>query len=162
MDFLQAFMILCTHIMTNESLQPKISKWPPLTIMLLALIGVFDTAYLTIEHFQGGEVSCSITNGCGEVLTSQYATIGPIPLALLGLLYYLTIVMLAALWADKYKPKHLLMLRAVMSAGFALSLYLVYLQLFVLDAICQYCMLSAMTTTIIMVISWLAAPTKQP
>ena len=142
--------------MPNESLQSKIPKWPSLTIMLLALVGVFDTAYLTIEHFQGNQVNCSITNGCGEVLSSQYATIGPIPLALLGLLYYLAIVMLAALWADKHNPRHLLMLRAVVSAGFVLSLYLVYLQFFVLDAICQYCMLSAITTTLIMLISWLA------
>lgn len=142
--------------MANESPQPKIAKWALFATMLLALIGVFDTAYLTIEHFQGREVNCSITNGCGEVLNSQYATLGPIPLALLGLLYYLTIVILAALWADKNDPRYLVMLRAMVSAGFVLSLYLVYLQFFVLNAICQYCMLSAITTTLVTVITWLA------
>ena len=138
---------------TEKSTSPG---WGVIVIMLLALTGVFDTAYLTIEHFQGREVGCSITNGCGEVLNSQYATIGPVPLALLGLIYYLTLVILAALWADKRNPLHLLYLQALATAGLALSLYLVYLQIFVIQAICQYCMLSAITTTLIALLSWLA------
>lgn len=108
-------------------------------VRLLALVGILDAGYLTWTHFQGQAPVCAIA-GCEIVLTSSFATIGLIPVALLGLFYYLAVFGLS--WWVK-KPLGLFLLLVLTSAGLLASFYFVYLQLYVIRAICQYCMLSA-------------------
>jgi uncharacterized membrane protein len=93
-------------------------------------------------------VRCSVTSGCSEVLASAYATIGGYPLALFGALAYFTAFSLATLAA--FGSRHAGSLFAVLVAlMFAMSLWLLYLQAFVLNAFCQYCLLSAAVTTLL-------------
>lgn len=119
-------------------------KWPIVFVRLLSLVGLLDALYLTVKHFQGELPTCAIA-GCDVVLTSSFATVGPIPIALFGVLFYLTVLVLS--FFVKH-PKILLMLLVLTSLGVVTSLYLVYLQFYVIRSICQYCMISAVVSKV--------------
>jgi len=111
-------------------------------------VGLGDAIYLTVEHVAGRSVMCTIVSGCSEVLSSQYASIGGIPLALLGAAAYFTVFSLATLGAFGYKLAGKL-LTLVVALMFVTSLWLIYLQAFVIKAFCQFCLLSALVTLIL-------------
>jgi uncharacterized membrane protein len=116
-------------------------------IALVALVGLIDAGYLTVEHLSGRSVRCVVTTGCDAVLSSNYATIfGDIPLAALGALAYFTVFSLATLAAFGYGFVRGLLLPLV-CVMFAAALWLVYVQAFVLHAFCVYCLVSAALTT---------------
>lgn len=118
---------------------------------LLALVGLGDAVYLTVEHLTGATLQCSITHGCAEVLGSKYATVGSFPLAAVGALAYFTAFSLATLSAFGYAGARKV-LAALVALMFLFTLWLLYLQAFVLQAFCQYCLLSACTTTLLTII----------
>lgn len=123
---------------TNSNAVAKL----PLLAAVVALIGLGDAIYLTIHHLTGEKVPCSVTGGCETVLTSSYAEIGGIPLAAFGAIAYFIAFSLAILAA--FGNRKMWFLFGVQVSLMALSSgYFVYLQLFVIKAICQYCMLSA-------------------
>jgi uncharacterized membrane protein len=131
-------------------------------VALLALVGLVDAGYLTTEHLAGriGNVPCMVTTDCGGVLTSSYATLpGDIPLAALGALAYFTAFSLATLAAFGYDSARKLLLPLVLTM-FAASLWLLYVQAFVLEAFCSYCLLSAAISTtmaaLVLVRRWLS------
>ena len=115
---------------------------------VVSLVGLADAIYLAVEHLAGRSVKCTIVSGCSEVLSSQYATFGGIPLALVGAVAYFTVFSLATLAAFGYKGagKLLTLLVALM---FLTSLWLIYLQAFVIKAFCQFCLLSALVTFVL-------------
>ncbi|MDQ1611869.1 MAG: hypothetical protein QOG00_1800 [Pyrinomonadaceae bacterium] len=115
---------------------------------LLSLAGLADAVYLTVEHLSGRSVRCTVTNGCSEVLGSPYANVGGYPLALFGALAYFTAFSLATLAAFGSRRAGNFY-AALVALMFATSLWLVYLQAFVLHAFCQYCLLSAAITTLL-------------
>jgi uncharacterized membrane protein len=115
---------------------------------LLALVGLGDAIYLTVEHLTGATLQCSITHGCAEVLGSRFATVGNIPLAAIGAAAYFTAFSLATLSAFGYAGARKL-LAALVALMFLFTLWLLYLQAFVLHAFCQYCLLSASITTLL-------------
>jgi uncharacterized membrane protein len=118
---------------------------------LLALIGLGDSIYLTVEHLSGRAVRCTITSGCEEVLSSPYATIGGVPLAGVGALSYFIAFSLATLAAfgNRRAGDLLFYLVALM---LAVSIYLFILQAFVLHAFCQFCLLSGAVTLLLALI----------
>src|SRR5258706_15020655 len=77
----------------------KSIAWPYLLIAVLSLVGLGDALYLTIQDLTGQSLRCTIVSGCSEVLSSAYAHIGPVPLAVLGAFAYLTVFSLAILAA---------------------------------------------------------------
>ncbi|HEX7997155.1 MAG TPA: vitamin K epoxide reductase family protein [Pyrinomonadaceae bacterium] len=112
---------------------------------ILALVGLADSIYLTIQHLKGYSVQCTITSGCEEVLTSAYASIGGYPLAAFGAAAYFAAFSLSTLALSGYAMarKLLFYLVAVMLLT---TLFLLYVQAFVLGKWCQYCLLSAAVT----------------
>jgi uncharacterized membrane protein len=118
---------------------------------LLALVGLCDAIYLTVEHLNGSTLQCSITHGCAEVLGSRYATFGGLPLAAFGAAAYFTAFSLATLAAFGYASARKL-LAALAALMFLFSLWLLYLQAFVLHAFCQYCLLSASVATLLLIV----------
>jgi dihydroorotate dehydrogenase len=117
-------------------------------LFILILIGFLDATYLTIEHYSNAIPPCtihSILSDCGRVLRSPYALIGPIPLAVIGMVQY----SLLFVWVIK-RHARLAILQSII--GFLASVYFVYLQLFVIRAICLYCFVSALVSTLIFVI----------
>jgi uncharacterized membrane protein len=114
---------------------------------VVALVGVLDASYLTIEHLSGNSVRCMIVTGCDEVLQSTYATVaGGIPVAAIGALAYFTVFSLATLSAFGYLSARRL-LAPIVALMFLATLWFLYLQAFVIRAFCVYCLLSAAVTT---------------
>ena len=118
---------------------------------LVSLIGLADSIYLTVEHLSGRSVRCTITSGCSEVLSSPYASVGGYPLAGLGALAYFVVFSLAILIAFGYSKLRVL-LTLVVGLMFLTTLWLLYLQAFVIGKFCQFCLLSALVTTVLTVI----------
>ena len=118
---------------------------------LLALVGLADALYLTIEHVTGQSVRCTILAGCSAVLSSPYAVVAGIPLAAVGAAAYFSVFSLAILTLFGYRSAGKI-LTAVVIAMFLVSLWLIYLQAFVIREFCQYCLLSALITTTLLVV----------
>ena len=112
---------------------------------LLSLCGIADALYLTIEHVTGQSVRCTIISGCSEVLSSPYAVVAGIPLAAIGAAAYFIVFSLATLAAFGYRAAGTL-LTPLVTAMFFVSLWLIYLQAFVIREFCQYCLFSAAIT----------------
>jgi uncharacterized membrane protein len=122
---------------------------------LVALVGLADSIYLTVEHISGRSVKCTIVSGCSEVLSSPYATVRGIPLALVGATAYFSAFSLATLAAFDYKLTGTL-LTVLAGLMFITTLWLLYLQAFVIGHFCQFCLLSAIVTTILTVLVMIA------
>src|SRR3989338_8313863 len=131
----------------------SLPKWLPITMIIAALVGFADAAYLTVEHYTGGTPVCTIIQGCDIVTTSPFATIGPIPVALLGTLYYLALIIGIVAYFDSRDIRWLERVAVLPILGFAFTLYLVFLMAFVLDAWCIYCLGSATSSTLLFVLA---------
>ena len=122
------------------------APWTYIIAALLALAGLADSIYLTVQHITGESLRCTIISGCSEVLSSPYAQVGPVPLAAIGAAAYFTVFSLATLAAFGYRFA-LPVLKIVVALMFLMTLWLLYLQAFVIRHFCQYCLLSAAVTT---------------
>lgn len=123
----------------------------PLLAAVVALVGLGDSIYLTIKHYTGEQVPCSIVEGCEQVLTSSYAQIGGIPLAIFGAAAYFVAFALAILAA--YGNRLMWTFFGVQVVFMTIfTAWLLYLQAFVIEAFCQFCLLSAATTLTLFII----------
>ena len=123
----------------------------------VGLAGVGIAGYLTVVHFAGGEPVCAIAHGCATVQKSAYAKLAGVPVALLGLLGYVAI--LAALARDGERERTAAAFLSL--AGFGFSAWLTYVEVAELDAICIWCVGSAVCMTLLAGLSaarLLAAP----
>lgn len=144
------------HIPTSSSLLTKRSTYIYTAVAIISLLGLADATYLTIEHVTGQSVRCTIIAGCSEVLSSKYAVIGGFPLAMIGAAAYFSVFSLATLAAFGYRFAGTL-LNVLAGAMLLVSLWLVYLQAFVIRSFCQYCLFSAaitFTLAILLLIRW--------
>jgi uncharacterized membrane protein len=108
----------------------------------LSLGGLADSIYLTVTHLTGEDVTCIASSGCSEVLSSAYASVGPIPLGAFGALGYFVAFSLATLAAFGYARARSL-LPVVVAIMLLTTCWLLYVQAFVLHAFCDFCLLSA-------------------
>jgi uncharacterized membrane protein len=131
----------------------KQSIWPFALMALVSLVGLGDAIYLTVQDLTGQNLRCTIISGCSEVLASKYAHIGSIPLASVGAVAYFSVFSLATLAIFGYSfVRPLLMVLVVLM--FLATLWLLYLQAFVIHHFCQYCLLSAAVTTVLTAITF--------
>ncbi len=138
-----------------------IPVWLLLSFLIVSLIGLSDATYLTFKYYDNSAISCPVAGGgCDKVASSQYATISDVPIALLGVFYYLIVFVLVVLYLKFYRDEIIDLAAKFTIVGFLVSLWLVYLQLFVLKAICFYCMISALTSTLLFVIGLLLMKIK--
>jgi uncharacterized membrane protein len=121
-------------------------------VAMLALAGIFVATYLLLFKLgMIGELSCSI-GSCETVNTSKWATFLGIPVAGWGVAWYVGMFVLALVSTGERfvdSPVVSLVLLAVAATGLIFSLYLTYLELFQIHAICQWCVVSAIIVTII-------------
>ncbi len=129
---------------------PPLPKWVPIALLTIALIGFADATYLTVEHYMNSIPPCAI-GGCEIVLTSQYSDILGFPTSLLGAAYYLLVAVLIFLSLDSKKEKYLRYALLLTPLGFLASLVFVSIMIFVLQAFCLYCSVSALTSTLLFV-----------
>lgn len=119
---------------------------------VVALLGLADGIYLTVEHVTGRTAECVASSGCQEVLGSKYAAVGPLPLAAIGAFAYFTAFSAALLAAFGY-PKCGGFFAFVVTLMFGTTLCLLYIMAFVLHAFCDYCLFSAAVTTVLTLIA---------
>ncbi|MEP7342005.1 MAG: vitamin K epoxide reductase family protein [Acidobacteriota bacterium] len=121
--------------------------------MIVSLIGLGDSLYLTVQHLSGRSVRCTVTNGCSAVLSSSYSTLAGIPTAAFGVLAYFAAFSLATLAVFGYAwARNGLALLVLPMLG--MSLWLVSVQAFKLHAFCEFCLLSAaMTLTLTLLVA---------
>lgn len=140
--------------MQTESNDTKILKLP-LLAAAVALIGLTDAVYLTVNHLNGASVQCVEGFGCEQVLTSDYAQIAGVPLAIFGAAAYFTVFSLATLAAFGNRRAWTLFILVVASMSL-FTVWLLYLQAFVIRAFCQFCLISAAVTFTLLAIAILS------
>ena len=129
---------------------------PRVVLLALAVLGVLITAYLTRTHFAGLTPVCTGSGeGCETVQSSRYASILGIPVALLGLLAYGGLVFSAILWKEAGVYLGFL----ISLVGTLFSAYLTYLEIFVIGALCQWCLASAAIMPLALVCTAIAVRT---
>lgn len=145
---------------TSQPPSTEISKIPRVDIvgaiffLVIGLIGFLDATFLAIEKYYNVIPACAIVSGCKQVLLSPYSNIGPIPLSVLGMLYYLVIIIGALLFFDLKKIYFLHWLAAYAVLGILASAYFLFLQVFIIKALCIYCLASALTSTLLFLNGW--------
>ena len=103
-------------------------------LLILAALGIIDSAYLTYEHYAvDTTVTCGfgIFNECGRVLQSVYSVVYGIPLASFGFLYYSTLFIALVILTFKESKLIKVLLILLTPAGALISFYLIYLQIFI-------------------------------
>ncbi len=122
-----------------------------ITLIVMALLGVGLASYLTYVHYAGIKPLCGRNGGsCEFVQTSKYSHLAGVPVALIGLIGY--VLILGSLLAPE-EERFRFLTAALVLGGFAFSAYLTYRELFSLEAICEYCVSSAVLLTAMLPLS---------
>jgi uncharacterized membrane protein len=106
-------------------------------ILLLSLAGAGIASYLTVVHFAHVQIAC-VTGGCEAVQSSRYAEVAGVPVAVIGLAGYLVLAWTAAARSDAARALGF----AAALTGFAVAMVLLYVQVAILHAYCQWCLAS--------------------
>lgn len=141
--------------MTRVAVKLRVD-WLRWTGLALSLLGAADSAYLTwVKLAKSTVLFCAEGGGCDSVNNSIYSEINGIPIAILGLGAYLAIAAVLAL-EDRagalatYGP---LAVFGLALTGTLYSAYLTYVELFILHAVCPYCVVSAVLITAILILA---------
>ncbi len=119
----------------------------------LSGLGILLAAYLTWVHFNTGSLVCGLGD-CHTVQASEYATIGPVPVAVLGLGMYAVVCLAnaAGLTQPAWSMPLAVVAFGVLLAGTLYALYLTWLEVAVIQAICQWCVASAILSVLLLAI----------
>ncbi|MDP3982286.1 MAG: vitamin K epoxide reductase family protein [bacterium] len=131
----------------------KKTRGASITLLGLSFLGILDALYLAVSHYRGVPVSCEVLTGCSTVLSSEYAVVLGVPLAVLGLVYYLGIFLSTALFLDTKKQMFLAVALVLPFFGLLASAFFITLQVAVIEAICFYCLISATITLLMACVS---------
>jgi uncharacterized membrane protein len=124
-----------------------------ITAAVLALAGIGVATYIAIAESGGGAPKCLAGgSGCETVADSKYAHLAGVNVAVIGIVGYVLVLVAAIVPGDPGRFGGFL----TALIGFGFSLYLTYLELFVIDALCQWCVASA----ILMALSLAVAATR--
>lgn len=131
---------------TQTHYLPRTFDWKTVSL-ILAVAGLFVAGYLTYTAYNSDALVCSVGD-CKTVQNSQYAKIGGIPISIFGLGMYLTVIGLGiARWRrSEWSYVATIVAFALAFAGTLYALYLTYLEIWVINAICQWCVASAILT----------------
>lgn len=118
-------------------------KWLILLWLAVSFLGFLNATYLTMSHYQGARLVCGSIGECNRVLSSPYATVGNVPIALIGAVYYLVLFLLNVAYLDTGRAFFLRIFVPLVVMGFSISLLLVFLQWVVIRSFCSYCLVSS-------------------
>ncbi len=122
-------------------------------IIILTLLGILVSGYLTWSHFSGEAVYCGGASSCELVNSSRFAYIGNIPVALLGLIAYITILVLSLIPIKEDRQWPEVLRFGVALIGVMFQWYLFYIEAAVLHAFCYWCIASQAIITVIFILS---------
>jgi uncharacterized membrane protein len=109
---------------------------------LICLVGLAEATYLTVMSLTGETAVCGGSTSCFEVLGSKYAKVAGIPVAGFGAIAYFSAFTFATFAAFRYRRARLLFALTI-GAMFLVTLWLLFVQAFLLHAFCRYCLFSA-------------------
>jgi uncharacterized membrane protein len=126
-----------------------------LLYLLMSFLGFVDAFYLSWVKIQHTELFCGGSTNCATVNSSSYAYLFGIPIALLGLLTYLVIIIILIMGKQKVYNEDFVVfaLFGITLIGVIFSAYLTYVEIYVIHAICPYCMVSAIIMLILFVMA---------
>ncbi len=137
----------------------------PVALAVLAVAGIGISSYLTYTHYFNKEVVCGLGGQCEYVQNSNYASVGSVPLALLGIFMYGGLLLAAVYWAlDVLDDRRPVLYWGLALTGTGYAAYLTYVELEVLHAICVWCVASAcvLTTGLVLSTAGLLWPYEEP
>ena len=137
-----------TQINSDRVVQPQ--KWLAPLFLIISFISFLDSSYLVAKHYLGGIVPCTF-GGCEKVLTSSYSIIMGVPVALFGAVYYLIFIGTCLYYFDSENERIIKYLSFYSIIGFIASFWFMVVQLFVIKSICEFCMLSAISSSTLFV-----------
>ncbi len=137
-----------------------------LAIALLSLVGLGVSAYLAYAYLGEASVAClGGSSDCDAVAASPYAWLGPIPIPLLGLAAYAATLLLSALWhrlGETGRETASLLIFGASLVGVLFSAYLTFLEFFVIHALCNWCIVSAVIMLLLFAVSCLDIARRRP
>lgn len=122
--------------------------------IILGFFGFLDSLYLTILHYRNIVPPCTI-HGCEAVLNSSYSMIGLIPMALMGVIFYTIIIVFCLLILVEGQKQLLKLFHLSVLVGFLFSVVLFLIQALIIHSFCQYCLLSEVIATGLLILSLL-------
>lgn len=122
-------------------------------LFLVAIAGLLVSGYLYVGYTEVGPIPCPLSGGCEVVRASQYAQFFGLPTPLYGVVFYLLLA-LGALLLPRYRAALRIPLLVLTGIGLAVSLYLSYLEAYVVRAWCTWCVVSAVLTVIAFGLAW--------
>lgn len=129
---------------------------------VIAFLGLLDAGYLTYLKLFSLPIPCTITHGCETVIRSSYSVVLGVPLAIWGLIFYIGMLVLSVLYVYKESGTIRKLFHAGTIVGALASSYFIYLQAAVIQAWCQYCLVSAFLSYTLGVLSiWIACINKK-
>jgi uncharacterized membrane protein len=141
-------------LLLSRRLKP-IPRWLPYVLAILPLVGFVDSVYLTVSRFLNFSLPCTVFHGCDVVTRSAYSTIGTVPVALLGAVYYLALLLIAINVIESSRNDVLYLYKQISWCGLIFSAWFMSVQAFILNAYCTYCIISAIDCAILFVLSLL-------
>ena len=136
----------------NQELGGKTIAKLPILAAIIALCGLADAVYLTIHHYTAEPVPCGEAFDCGAVLSSQYAVMFGVPIAIFGAIAYFTAFSLAVLTVFGNRLTWMLFgVQVILMSLF--TTWLLYVQKYRIEAFCQFCLISAAITFTLLLIA---------
>ena len=130
-------------------------KWFYRISLALALLGILVSAYMTVYKLTENPNMCLGNGGCSTVNSSKYAEVYGIPVAVIGIGGYLSIM--ALLWMEHRNSflgaNGTLVIFGLALVGLLFTLYLIYVELALIHALCPFCVTSQVTMTILFILS---------
>lgn len=141
--------------------RPLFGIHPAIILAVLDVVGFIVAGYLSIVELNGGVPSCGPLKGCEEVALSEYARIGGIPVAVFGVLLSVALLTMAVAWWKTDIYGLLLGHYGLSLVGVIFDGYFLYLQVFVIKAVCVWCVtyeVSLLLRFLIALVVWYRQP----
>lgn len=117
-------------------------------LVVVAFLGLLVSGYLLIHYVSPEPIPCVTGSGCATAQLSDYASFGGIPTPAYGMLFYVLLGVLGALWSNATKKQILPFLIVLTTIGLAVSIFLSAVEAFVLHAWCSWCVVSALLSLV--------------
>ncbi len=134
-------------------------KWLYRTMIVLAVIGLLVATYMTVYKWTNNNAMCLGSGDCGTVNASKYSEVNGIPVALIGFLGYASILGVLVLekrkvfMAEFFEENATLLTFGLALTGFLFTLWLIYVEVALIKALCPFCLTSQVVMTIIFILS---------
>lgn len=120
----------------------------------VAFLGLAISGYLLATYVSSAQIACISGQGCLVAQLSDYSSFLDIPTPAYGVVFYFALGILAALWSEENKKKLRMPLAILASTGLAVSIFLTYVEAFVIRAWCSWCVASAILTVVAFATVW--------